>query len=305
LPETLPTAAANIRYVEVDGVTLRTSIRGVGRPLLLLTGIGASLDLSAPFEDALNHHSVQTVAADAPGTGESTRYPRPRRMPGLARTFELMLDALEYDQVDVLGVSFGGILAQQLAHQAPSRVRRLILAATGAGVAGLGGVPGSPRAMLTLATPQRYKSPDYYRRVAGALYGGEARRNPDALLHTAARFSNPPSLRGYIAQLYAISFWTGLPWLWRLTQPTLVLAGDDDPIVPVINGRILTKVIPNARLEIIRGGGHLFLLERPTEIAALVADFLTTDRTALVGRTATPLGQAVRLAGRLRSGRRS
>jgi poly(3-hydroxyalkanoate) depolymerase len=199
-------------------------------------------------------------------------------MPGLARTFERMLDALEYDQVDVLGVSFGGILAQQLAHQAPSRVRRLILAATGAGVAGLGGVPGSPRAMLTLATPRRYHSADYYHRVAGALYGGEAGRDPDALLHSSvAPLSNPPSLRGYIAQLYAISFWTGLPWLWRLAQPTLVLAGDDDPIVPVINGRILTKVIPNARLEIIRGGGHLFLLERPTEIAALVADFLTRD----------------------------
>jgi pimeloyl-ACP methyl ester carboxylesterase len=56
-----------------------------------------------------------------------------------------------------------------------------------------------------------------------------------------------------------------------------VLAGDDDPIVPAINGRILARVIPNARLEIIRGGGHLFLLERPTEIAALVADFLTTN----------------------------
>jgi poly(3-hydroxyoctanoate) depolymerase len=267
---------AHIRYVDVDGVRLRTSIRGVGRPLLLITGIGASLGLSAFFEEALNAHGVQTIAADAPGTGKSTRYRRPRRMPGLARTFELMLDALEYEQVDVLGVSFGGIVAQQLAHQAPGRVRRLVLAATGAGVAGLGGVPGSPRALLALGTPHRYQSPEYFRRIAGALYGGEARRDPDALLHgSIARFSESPSLRGYIAQLYAISFWSGLPWLWRLPQPTLVLAGDDDPIVPAINGRILAVVIPNARLEIIRGAGHLFLLERPTEIAALVADFLT------------------------------
>ena len=122
---------ADFRYVEVDGVRLRTSIRGAGRPLLLLSGIGASLSLSAPFEDALNPHGVQTIAVDAPGTGGSTRYRRPRRMPGLARTFELLLDALEYEQVDVLGASFGGVLAQQLAHQAPSRVRRLVLAATG------------------------------------------------------------------------------------------------------------------------------------------------------------------------------
>jgi len=271
-PENQP----RIRYVDVDGLRLRTSVRGTGSPLLVLTGIGASLELSAPLERALNSHGVQTIALDAPGTGESSPYHWPRRMPGLARTVELTIEALGYDRVDVLGVSFGGVLAQQLAHQAPHRVRRLVLAATGAGVPGLGGVPGSPRALLALATPRRYQSPDYYRRIAGALYGGVARRDPDALLHgSIARFSEAPSLRGYLAQLYAISFWTGLPWLWRLQQPTLVLAGDDDPIVPVINGRILTRVIPHARLEIIRGGGHLFLLERPTEHAALIAAFLT------------------------------
>jgi poly(3-hydroxyalkanoate) depolymerase len=269
------TPAAGIRHLEVDGIRLRASVRGTGRPLLLLTGIGASLALSEPFEAELNPHGVQTISADAPGTGESTRYPWPQRMPGIARTFERLLDALDYEQVDVLGVSFGGIVAQQLAHQAPARVRRLVLAATGAGVAGLGGVPGSPRAMLTLATPRRYQSRAHFRQVAGALYGGEARRDPDALLHgSITPFAEPPSTLGYLAQLYAISFWTGLPWLWRLPQPTLVLAGDDDPIVPAVNGRILTRIIPKARLEIIRGGGHLFLLERPQEIAALVADFL-------------------------------
>jgi len=284
-----PDSEPCIRYVDVDGVRLRTSVRGTGSPLLVLTGIGASLELSAPFERALNSHRVQTLALDAPGAGESSQYQRPRRMPGLARTVERTLEALGYDQVDVLGVSFGGVLAQQLAHQAPQRVRRVVLAATAAGVPGLGGVPGSPRALLALATPRRYQSPDYYRRIAGALYGGKARRDPDALLYgSIARFSEAPSLRGYLAQLYAISFWTGLPWLWRLRQPTLVLAGDDDPIVPVINGRILTRVIPNARLEIIRGGGHLFLLERPTELAALIAAFLTTEEKGGPGRPAPP-----------------
>ena len=94
-------------------------------------------------------------------------------------------------------------------------------------------------------------------------------------------------MRGYIDQLYAISFWTGLPWLWQLSQPTLVLAGDDDPIVPVINGRILATIIPNARLEIIHGGGHLFPLERPTQIAAIVAGFLAADRVRTSRETTT------------------
>ena len=111
-------------------------------------------------------------------------------------------------------------------------------------------------------------SPGYYRRVAGDLYGGAARTDPDALLHgSLARFSQAPSLRGYLGQLYAISFWTGIPWLRRLRQPTLVLTGDDDPIVPALNGRILAHFIPDSRLHVVPGGGHLFLLERPPRSA--------------------------------------
>src|SRR4029450_10808444 len=217
----------DIRYVDVDGLRPRPSARGTGSPLLVLTGIGASLELSGPFEHALNLHGVQTLALDAPGPGESSRYRWPRRMPGLARTVERTLQMLGHDRVDVLGVSFGGVLAPQLAHQAPKRVRRLVLAATAAGVPFLGGVPGSPRALLALATPRRYQSPDYYRRIAGALYGGEARRDPDSLLHgSIARFSEAPSLGGYLEQLYAISFWTGLPWLWHLPHHTLLLPRD-------------------------------------------------------------------------------
>jgi poly(3-hydroxyoctanoate) depolymerase len=265
-----------IRFVDVDGIRLRTSVRGCGPPLLLVTGLGASLELARPFEQELTARGVQTVAFDAPGIGESTAYSLPRRMPGIARTIEAMLDALGYDRVDVLGVSLGGVVAQQLAHQAPRRVRRLVLAATGPG---LGGAPGSPRVLLALATPRRYYQPDYYRRIAGRIYGGQARRDPDALLHgSPARFVERPSVRGYLGQMYAIAGWTSLPWLHRLRQPTLVLAGDDDPIVPLLNGRILVRRIPDARLHVVDGGGHLFLLERPAEMAALVTGFLAERR---------------------------
>jgi poly(3-hydroxyalkanoate) depolymerase len=267
---------AVIRFVDVDGVRLRTSVRGAGPPLLLITGLGASLDLAAPFERELVKRGRQVVSFDAPGVGESTAYTRPRRMSGVVHTIEAVLDALGYDRVDVLGVSLGGVVAQQLAHQAARRVRRLVLAATGPG---LGGLPGSPRVLLTLAIPRRYYQPDYYRRVAGRIYGWQARGDPDALLHgSPARFVERPSLRGYLGQLYAITGWTSLPWLHTLRQPTLVLAGDDDPIVPLPNGRILAHRIPDARLHIVPGGGHLFLLEQPAEMAALVARFLAKGR---------------------------
>jgi poly(3-hydroxyalkanoate) depolymerase len=263
-----------IRFVDAGGLRLRTSVRGSGPPLLLITGLGASLDLGAPFERELAARDLQAISFDAPGIGRSSPYRWPRRMPGIARTVELILDVLGYESVDVLGVSLGGVIAQQLAHQAPHRVRRLVLAATGPG---LGGLPGSPRVLLSLATPRRYYQPDYYRRIAGRVYGGAARRDPDALLHgSPARFIEPPTPWGYLGQIYAISGWTSLPWLRTLRQQTLVLAGDDDPIVPLLNGRILARCIPGARLHIVRGGGHLFLLERPAEIAARVAGFLAT-----------------------------
>lgn len=263
-----------IRFVDAGGVRLRTSVRGSGPPLLMITGLGASLDLGVPFERELAARGLQSISFDAPGIGRSSPYRWPRRMPGIARTVEQILDALGYESVDVLGVSLGGVIAQQFAHQAPHRVRRLVLAATGPG---LGGVPGSPRVLLNLATPRRYYQPDYYRRIAGALYGGAARRDPDALLHgSPSRFIERPTLRGYVGQIYAISGWTSIPWLRTLGQQTLVLAGNDDPIVPLINGRILAWCIPNARLHIVRGGGHLFLLERPAEIAERVAGFLAT-----------------------------
>lgn len=263
------------RFIEVDGVRLRARVAGTGDPLLLITGIGASLELAEPFETEMVTRGFRVISFDAPGVGQSTGYSCPRRMPGIARTIEHLLDALDLSRVDVLGVSLGGVFAQQLAHQAPDRVRRLVLAATGAGVYGLGGIPGSPRVLLEMATPRRYRSPDHYRRVAGRIYGGGARQDPDALLHhSVARFTKPPSLTGYLGQLYALAFWTGLPWLHRLAHPTLIISGGDDPIVPAVNGRILARFIPDARLHIVPGGGHLFILERPSEIADLITDFL-------------------------------
>jgi pimeloyl-ACP methyl ester carboxylesterase len=88
----------------------------------------------------------------------------------------------------------------------------------------------------------------------------------------------PPLARDYVGQLYAITGWSSLPWLRTLRQPSLVLAGDDDPIVPLVNGRILARRIPPARLQVIHG--HLFILERPAEVAELVAQFLDSGGAA-------------------------
>jgi len=277
----VPSAPPHIRTLDVEEVRLRTSVRGAGRPLLLITGLGASLDLAGPFEEQLAARGRRVISFDAPGVGGSTPYRRPRRLPGLVRTIVRMLDQLGQDEVDVLGVSLGGAVAQQLAHSAPDRVRGLVLAATAPGI---GGMPGSPQVLMRLATPRRYRDPAYYAQIAGQIYGGAARTDPAGLVQTALKGLRPPTTVGYLGQLYAISGWSSLPWLHTLRHPTLVLAGDDDPIIPVVNGHLMAWRLPDARLHVVRGGGHLFILERPAEIAELVTQFLDSVGAPTGGR---------------------
>lgn len=260
-------------FVEVDGVRLRVRTLGEGPPLLLIMGVGGNIEMWHPFDRELQGRGIHTISFDAPGTGDSGELNRPRRMPWLARMIEHLLDRLGYERVDVLGTSWGGAVAQQLAHQAPRRVRRLVLAATAAGMPGLGGVPGRPSALISMLNARRYRDPDYLASVAGRLYGGGAFGLPEG--HLAARFGKPPSSEGYRRQLWAVQGWTGLPWLRSLEQPTLVLTGDDDPLVPAANGRILARLIPDARLLVVHGGGHLFLLQLAPQMSGLIADFVT------------------------------
>jgi poly(3-hydroxyalkanoate) depolymerase len=258
------------KTVELGRIRMRVSIEGSGRPLLLFNGIGASLELFAPFRRQLR--ATQTIAVDMPGSGSSPATALPRRFRGLAKLNAALLDALGYERVDVLGISWGGGLAQEFARRHGDRVRRLVLVATSTGVLS---VPGDPAALWVLATPRRYYSVGYFEKVAPVLYGGAVRQDPGLLRRQGhLRFIHPPSLRGYAWQLMAGFGWSSVCWLHRLRCPTLVLAADDDPIIPLVNARVLAGRIPDARLQVIHEGGHLFLLTHAPDVAPLVENFL-------------------------------
>ena len=262
-------------FVEVEGVRLRVSVEGRGdgrRPLLLVNGIGAGLDLFAPFRASLP--GVETIAIDIPGTGGSPATRLPRRLCGLARLLVKALDVLGFGVVDVLGISWGGALAQELAYRYTERVNRLVLVATSTGLLSL---PGRLEALMVLATPRRYYSPTYYEKVAPILYGGAARDQPDLLRAQGhLRFIRPPSVRGYLWQIAAGAGWTSLPWLHRLKMPVLVMSADDDPIIPLANARLMAWRLPHATLEVVPRGGHLFLLTHAAEVAPRIGAFLAS-----------------------------
>ena len=256
--------------VLAGGVTLRVARRGDGRPLLLITGIGANIEMWGPLASLVEDREL--IAFDAPGAGLSERPRHPLRMRGLARIVAALLDGLGLDEVDVLGYSVGGGLAQELAYRFPERVRRLVLCAT---THGLLGVPPRPVPALLLATPARYYHPLLFRLTVPRIAGGRTGRDPAQLDHqAAARLERPPDPLGYAFQLYAMSGWTSLPWLHRVTKPTLILAGDDDPVIPVANARFMSRRMPSARLRVVEGGGHLFLLDQPETVVDDIAVFL-------------------------------
>ena len=267
--------AERMRNLSVGGRTLRVCVREGAAgwpPLLLCNGIGASLELLQPFVDALDPRRP-VIRFDLPGIGGSPAPVLPYHLTTLPSLLAGLLDQLGYAQADVLGISWGGGLAQQFALSRPDRVRRLVLVATAPGVLM---VPGRPRVLLRMLTPRRHRDPGYAARVAGELYGGSAREDPLVardLLHAMTRLGPP---RGYYYQLISMLGWTSLSRLPRLRPPTLILAGDDDPIIPVVNARIMRRLIPHSQLHVYRGG-HLELAADADRIASIVEAFLDSE----------------------------
>src|SRR6478672_8877889 len=121
-----PWPDARVEFVDtVASPSVRVARIGDGEPLLLINGLGANLEMWQPLVRVLAADR-ELIAFDLPGTGRSARPRWPLRMPQLARLVTELLDDLGYDQLDVLGYSLGGIVAQELAHRAPERIRRLV-----------------------------------------------------------------------------------------------------------------------------------------------------------------------------------
>jgi poly(3-hydroxyalkanoate) depolymerase len=267
-----------MRMLTIGGRAIRVAVRDGNPdwpPLLLCNGIGASLELLQPFVDALDPRRP-VIRFDMPGIGGSPAPVIPYHLGTLAPLLTGLLDHLGHRQADVLGISWGGGLAQQFALSRPGRVRRLVLVATAPGALM---VPGHPRVLVRMLTPRRHRDPAYAVRIAAELYGGNVRDDPALardVLHAATRLG---PARGYFYQLIASIGWTSLPLLRKLHPPTLILAGDDDPIIPLVNARIMHWLIPRSQLHVYHGG-HLELATDAEHMAPVVETFLDADLAA-------------------------
>jgi len=251
------------RNLQVGRHSATVSIREVPNdapPLLMLHGIGAEHQRWGRTRDLMDR---TTVAFDV----------RPEHLGGRPsmRTFakfvaELLLE-LNLPHVDVIGFSWGGMAAQQLVHNHPAQVRRLVLVSTSPGFMS---VPARPSSTRTVMSPHRdaERMPGLIRK----LYGGDFIDNPD-LVHELGLIRSIDEL-AYRRQLWAVFGWTSIPWLPSLRTRTLILHADNDPVFPYVNAALMRGLIRGASLKKVAGGGHLFVLTRPEQSAHHVNAFL-------------------------------
>ncbi|HEY1510925.1 MAG TPA: alpha/beta fold hydrolase [Solirubrobacteraceae bacterium] len=261
------------RYTEIRGLRLRISVQGAGPPLLLINGLGANIELWQPLRSFLPDR--QTIAFDQPGVGGSPRSQKRLRMSDLADVVGELLSELGHESVDVLGYSLGGAIAQQFAHRHPRRVRRLVLAATTPGV----GAIQNPLVLMRLVALAARRETPGRRAALLRVVGGEVSRDTEMRAWVERAHQRwPVNKAGMLEQVWSMTGWTSLPWLHTLTVPTLVLAGEVDPLVPPINTRIFVSRLPSCRWHLVPGAGHLFLIDQAGDAAPPIDEFLADER---------------------------
>jgi pimeloyl-ACP methyl ester carboxylesterase len=258
--------------VSCRGMRVFVRNRGDGSPLLMINGLGANVEMWGAAEDRLST-VARTIVFDAPGSGRSSTPHWPQSIPALANLVRTLLDRLDHERVDVLGFSLGGLIAQQLAHDAPDRVRRMALVGTSCG---WGSMPGTPEALALIAMPLRYYSRLLSQATTWLLSPADQELVRRTTALTDARLRYPPSFLGYAGQFWAGALWSSLPWLPSVKIPTLVIHGEDDHLVPSANAIQLTRLLPESRLHILPDEGHLVLFDPESPALSLLEDFFSS-----------------------------
>ena len=255
----------------VNGVDLYHELDGDGPDLLFLNGSGATLETSAPLIDRLRRH-FRVLAFDGRGLGRSGAVGSAYEMADLASDALALLDHVGWQTCPVFGVSFGGMVALEVAVTAPSRVDRLALLCTSAGGAGgssyplheLAQLPADERMAKSMALVDSRFSPEWF----------ADHPLDDAIIRArAASAAEPRSaerLKGEGLQMRARAMHDVSSRIGRIACPTLVACGRYDGIAPVANSEWMAAHIPDAKLEVYEGG-HMFFIQDPAAFPDVVA----------------------------------
>jgi 3-oxoadipate enol-lactonase len=266
---------ATMPHAPVNGIDLYYEDTGEGLPLLLITGLsGNTLDWT-PLLPALAEH-YRVIAIDPRGAGRSSAPPGPYTTAMLAADALGLLDHLDLERAHVVGFSLGGMIAQEMAITAPSRVDRLVLLATAAHLR-----PAIIEPWLRLFVHSYTGEADAAGFAVWALpwwFSPSFMHDPGRIEAALAEMNDPAypaaPAHGVAAQADAVRTHDTRARLGTITVPTLALVGADDIATPVVAMREVAEGIPAARLQVLEEGGHLVFAEFPDAVAEAIVAFL-------------------------------
>jgi pimeloyl-ACP methyl ester carboxylesterase len=246
-------------------------------PLLLIMGLGATLEWWQRLIPILTPR-YRTIVYDNRGVGRSDVPPGPYSITQMAEDAAAVMDAAGIGSAHVFGASMGGMIAQELALHHPSRIRSLILGCTACG--GKHVVPASREVGIALGARNTMTREQAMWTMAPYIFDEGTPRERVAE-DIAIRLRAPVGNDGYFAQLAAIRAWEGThDRLASLAMPTLVIHGETDQLVPVENGRIITRAIPHARLVTIPHASHIFFTDQLEAASRALLGFLAAPAPA-------------------------
>jgi 3-oxoadipate enol-lactonase len=257
---------------DANGVSLYYELAGTGERLLVISGTGSDLREQPRVSDGPLTENFEVLAYDQRGLGQSSVPPWPYAMKDFADDSAALLDAVGWDDCLVIGISFGGMVAQEVAIRHPKRVRRLVLACTSAG--GAGGASYPLHKLVELSPEER--SAVRMRLIDTRWDEAWQKDNPDMVRLLGERMGldrQSETATGLTNQLTARAGHDTADRLGAIACPTLVCGGRFDGIAPPANSEFLSRSIPGARLEMF-DGGHGFFMQDPGAMPAIVA-FLT------------------------------
>jgi pimeloyl-ACP methyl ester carboxylesterase len=246
-------------YVESNGARIYWEERGSGEPLLMIMGLGYSLEMWGRVVPALAEH-YRVIVFDNRGVGRSDVPPGPYSIAGMAADAEAVMRAAGLAQAHVLGVSMGGMIAQEFALQYPERVHSLVLGCTAFG--GPRAVPASPAVIAILFARATMDAEQAVRAMVPHIYdAGTPRERIEEDL--ALRRQTLPTAEGYTAQVMAVMSWSSYDRLPQISAPTLVIHGATDALVPPGNGKLIAERIAGAELVILPSASHIYFTDQP------------------------------------------